>query len=129
MAALFEARSERGAVRQCEGNLWWTLLWGVPDEADVEMVVRAWDRAVEIGAPYRSLVDAASVRHVDPVAFRRLADYLSRRREALLPLLSKQAVVRPEGVVGAVAAGVLAIAGWAAPVSVFTDAHEAMLHL
>jgi hypothetical protein len=65
---VLDVRGQASAVRQCPDNLWLTVFWGEPAAADVALVVDSWERAIELRAPYRSLVDARHVRRVDPRA-------------------------------------------------------------
>jgi AraC-like DNA-binding protein len=109
--------------------LWLTVFWGEPGPDDIALAVDAWERAIEIGAPYRSLVDARHVRRIDPRAFSALVGHLQQRRDAFMPLLEKQAIVRPDGVVGAVSAGVLTVVEWPARVAFFRSGADAIAWL
>ncbi len=126
MAAPINYRGACAAVWQCRPDVWLTLLWDVPDAAEIQSVTREWERAVVVGVPYRSVVDVRNVRYVDAVAFAALAGQLRSRRSDLLPLLRGQAIVRSDGVIGAMAMGLLAVVGWRAPVRIFTDVAAAL---
>lgn len=118
-------RGPRAAVRECPGSVWLTLLWDAPDAADIAAVTKAWERAAALGSPYRSLVDVRRVTRVDPLAFAALARHL-RERTDFHGLLERQAVVQPDGVVGAVSAGILKLIDWKTPLAVFGESEPAI---
>jgi len=118
----------QSAVRE-HGGVWWTAFWGSPEVADVDRVIGAWEGALVRGVPYRSMVDVRAVRRVDAIAFARLCDRLRAHQRGFARLLVRQAVVRPEGVVGAIASGVLGLLEWASPLGGFADPDAALAWL
>jgi AraC-like DNA-binding protein len=112
-----------------QGGVWWTAFWGSPEVEDVDRVIGAWEGALVRGVPYRSLVDVREVRRVDPIAFGRLCERLRAHQRGFARLLVRQAVVRPDGVVGAIASGVLGLLEWASPLGGFADPDAALAWL
>lgn len=85
-------------------------LWGRPSAADLERLCAAL--LVELGPhaqPHCSLVDASLVEEVDPAAFEVLQRYVKKHRAALAKRVTRLALVRPTGLVGAVVAGFYAV--------------------
>lgn len=117
--------------------VWWRsaalngiVFWGRPEEKQVEAVTRALD--AELGADvtrHASLIDARRVDAVDLAAFNRLSSYVRRRGETFARLITKQALLRPEGFAGAAVAGFYAILEPRYPVSVFTNPDDALAWL
>jgi AraC-like DNA-binding protein len=114
--------------------VWWydaTLnglaFWDRPDERDIREVTSALDAELEPGiAPHASLVDARRVRSVDLGAFTALSRYVDKRSEVFAHLVTRQALLRPEGLAGAAIAGFYALLSPRYPVKVFTDAGAAL---
>src|SRR6185436_1750102 len=59
----------------------------------------------ENSPPHQALVDARRVTGIDEAAFRMLSEFLGARAETFGVNILQQAMVRPEGVVGALVAG------------------------
>lgn len=114
--------------------VWWRsvdlngiVFWDRPERDDVTRMTRALDAELAPGVqPHLSLIDARRVRAVDLGAFDALSEYVHRRREAFSRVLLRQALVRPEGLVGAAVAGFYAVLAPTFPVRVFTDPHAAL---
>lgn len=123
------SRSAQIVTWRVEPGLWWTILWGTPTVDDARMLCAAWDGAIRAGEPFASLIDAGHVTRVDPQAFAALCGYLTRRRDAIERLSTARAIVRPSGLIGAVAAGVLQVAGFEADTQIFIDAARAVAWL
>jgi AraC-like DNA-binding protein len=108
------------------------VLWGIPDLADAQAMTAALDAEVPGCAPmHTSFVDARRLVAADPVAFEVAIDYFRRRSPALGSNVTRHALVRPAGVVGAIVAGFWNVAPAAHPdrTCVFADALEAMAWL
>jgi AraC-like DNA-binding protein len=100
------------------------LLWGKPMQEDVERLVRVL--RVELDrAPHVSLVDARRVEDADPRGFRVLEKYVRAHAAALEKCVERLAIVRPEGLLGAVTAGFFGIAPQPYPVKLFDDREKA----
>lgn len=96
------------------------VLWDTPTPADLEELTPLL--AVELGAaPHVSLVDVRAVDWVDPRGFRVLERYVDANREALAKAVTRLALVRPGGMLGAVTAGFFGVAGAPYPVAVFEE--------
>ena len=82
------------------------VFWGRPDEP----AIRAWTcvLAVELPdrcAPHAAYVDTRNLTAVDDAAFQALASFVGPRAEMFGAKVMRQAIVRPEGVIGAMVAG------------------------
>lgn len=87
-------------------DLFGFVLFGRPGAAAVERLVAALKVELEPGvAPHRSLVDTSLVEAVDPGAFDALQKYVSAHHARLSQQVTRLALVRPPGLVGAVVAG------------------------
>jgi AraC-like DNA-binding protein len=97
---------------------------------DVEALTGAL--AVELSeqiAPHRSLVDARLLRGADPGAFEALGAYVVRHGRQLSAQVTRNALVRPEGMTGALVAGFYNVVARPYPVSVFEDCDSALAWL
>jgi AraC-like DNA-binding protein len=102
-------------------------LWGKPGAADLERLCAAL--LVELGPhaqAHRSLVDASLVEEVDPAAFEVLQRYVKQHRAALAERVTRLALVRPSGLVGAVVAGFYAVLESPYPTQAFTELTPAL---
>jgi AraC-like DNA-binding protein len=100
--------------------LWGFALWGTPTEADLRRVVPLL--ALELGpgvTPHASLVDVRHLASADPRAFAVLTRYLRTHFDAFRTRVTRLALVRPSGVLGATVAGFFQVAGSPYPVRVF----------
>ncbi|MFO0619280.1 MAG: AraC family transcriptional regulator [Polyangiaceae bacterium] len=82
------------------------VLWGCPDAA----AIRELTRALEVELPGRSprhdaFVDTRRLTGVDPAAFEVLSSYVGPLAATFASNVARQAIVRPDGVVGALVAG------------------------
>jgi AraC-like DNA-binding protein len=103
-------------------------VWGRPTEDDVAALVRVL--ALELALPpHVSLVDVRRVASVEPRAFGALEAYVREHREALARVVTKLALVRPSGLIGAVTAGFFGVQSPPYPVDVFDDAARALAWL
>jgi AraC-like DNA-binding protein len=104
------------------------VLWGKPAPADLEQL--ALVLAVELeGPPHVSLVDVRAVSWVDPRGFLVLERYVRKHREALSRAVTRLALVRPGGMLGAVTAGFFGVATPPYPVEVFEEREPALAWL
>ena len=111
-------------------RLFGVVLFGQPDRDDVVALTRSL--VVELGrgiAPHGSLVDASRLERVDPGAFEVLHRYVREHHAALNERVTRLALVRPQGVEGAVVAGFYPVSGAPYPVELFEDAVAALAWL
>ena len=114
------------AYWQLERRVFGIVLWGRPDERDVDEMCAAH----EVGADplfrgHTSLVDLRALQSVDLLAFERLLSYLVRRRDAWSPNVSRQAVLHKGGFAHAAIIGMFQFLRPGHPVSFFDDAAAA----
>jgi AraC-like DNA-binding protein len=103
-------------------SLWGFALWGRPSERDARALVRllALELRPEV-APHASLVDVGRLEAADPRAFAHLARYLAANFATFESRVTRLALVRPPGVLGATVAGFYEVAGAPYPVRVFGE--------
>ncbi len=102
-------------------------LWGRPRADDLERLCTAL--VVELSPraePHCSLVDASLVEEVDPGAFEVLQRYVKQHRAQLAKRVTKLALVRPSGLVGAVVAGFYAVLDSPYPTKDFEQVEPAL---
>ena len=117
---------QRALVFCARRALWGFCLWGAPTERDIERMVPLL--ALELGrdvAPHASLVDVRRLDAADPRAFAVLAKYLRANFDAFRTRVTRLALVRPRGVLGATVAGFYQVAGAPYPVRIFDDMRSA----
>jgi AraC-like DNA-binding protein len=102
--------------------LWGFALWGRPNGRDARALVSLL--AIELGAtiaPHSSIVDVSRLEAADPRLFATLARYLVDNFPQLGRQVTRLALIRPPGVLGATAAGFYQVTGAPYPVRVFGD--------
>lgn len=100
--------------------LWGFALWGRPTEADVRRLVPLLKLELARDAqPHASLVDVRRLEAGDPRGFALLARYLRGHFSEFRSRVTRLALVRPAGVLGATVAGFFEVAGAPYPVRVF----------
>lgn len=114
----------RAIVFCARPTLWGFSLWGAPTEADLRRIVPLL--SLELHAvPHASLVDVRRLESGDPRAFAVLTRYLRANFEAFQRCVTRLALVRPPGLLGATVAGFYQVAGSPYPVRVFDDLRAA----
>ncbi|MBL9025321.1 MAG: helix-turn-helix transcriptional regulator [Myxococcales bacterium] len=132
LSAFFEAPACRYVVHrsfaywQVERRAFGIIIWGRPDERDVDEICAAH----EVGASplfrgHTSLVDLRALESVDLLAFERLLAYLVKRRDVWSPNVSRQAVLHRGGFAHAAIIGMFQFLRPGHPVSFFDDAAAA----
>ncbi len=112
----------RALVFCARPTLWGFALWGAPTEADLARIVPLLRLELARGAPpHASLIDARRLESSDPRAFAVLSTYLRANFDAFRTQVTRLALVRPPGVLGATVAGFYQVAGAPYPVRVFDD--------
>ncbi|WP_426757308.1 helix-turn-helix transcriptional regulator [Myxococcus sp. Y35] len=89
-------------------------------------LVQVLDVELSPAKPHASLVDARRLEAADPMAFAALVKYMQPREKVFSTSVLKQALVRPEGVVGAVVGGFYTLLSGAYPSRAFTAPDEAL---
>ena len=124
-SAAYEGRYSvgRGWVHFCaHGGLFGIVFFGRPGGDDVERLVRSLKVELQPNvAPHRSLVDARRLEGVDAGAFQSLYRYVREQSAALRRQVTQLALVRPEGLQGAVVAGFYSVLDPPYPVKIFAD--------
>ncbi|NUP08275.1 MAG: AraC family transcriptional regulator [Polyangiaceae bacterium] len=114
------------AYWQAERRVFGTIIWGRPDEHDVEQMCAAHEVGADpLFAGHTSLVDIRALQAVDLLAFERLLGYLVRRRDDWSPNVSRQVVLHRGGYAHAVVAGMFQFLGAGHPVAFHDDAKAA----
>lgn len=112
----------RGLVFCARPTLWGFAMWGRPHEADVKRLVELLALELADGVvPHASLIDVRRLEVGDPRAFAVLAAYLRAHWETFKTRVTRVALVRPPGLLGATVAGFYQVAGAPYPVRVFDD--------
>src|SRR5579859_1223893 len=123
-----EASAEHWLVWYRAPGLWMTAFWGRPRPAEIEQLVEIFDFALDerMDPSYRSLFDCTALESIEDAAFSVVIDYLVGKREQFQRRLARQALVRPEGLAGAVVAGAPNVLGYPLPFEVFTRVEPAL---
>ena len=121
----------KGFVYWCATEeLFGLSLWGHPSQADVELLSRALVVELEPRIrPHCSLVDTALLEAVDPQAFEVLQRYVAKHHAVLKSKVTRLALVRPAGLVGAVVAGFYQVLDSPYPTQVFGELEPALTWL
>jgi AraC-like DNA-binding protein len=104
-----------------------TLVRARPDEKDARTLVRLWgyDRHPSVAEKYSSVFDAGQLQGVDSAAFAVIAQYFIGRRDEWKRRVRRTGIVLPDGVPGAVTAGIGGLTGLQHPIRFFRDAARA----
>ena len=98
--------------------------------ADAERIVRVLDAELHPALDgHASIADLRRLESVTAGAFDVLAGYLGSRREQLARSIGRQAILRPEGMLGSVVAGFYEVHRPPHPARTFVDAEEALAWL
>ncbi len=118
-------------VHFCEhAKLFGVLLWGRPGGDDIAALVRSLELELTPDiAPHQSLVDASRLTGADAAAFEVLGAYVVAQQADLARQVTRLALVRPEGMAGAVIAGFFSVTASPYPVQIFDDAPAALAWL
>jgi AraC-like DNA-binding protein len=120
--------SGRTFVHFCYADwLWGVLLWGRPNEQDAWTLGRSLVLELPAGVPpHASIVDASRLGGADADAFQLLSAYVLQHHEVLGRQVTRLALVRPEGLPGAVVAGFYDVLPRPYPVETFASSREAL---
>lgn len=101
-------------------------LWGRPAESDMRALATALEVELRDDVPpHASLVDVRRVEAVDPAAFEALHGYVKRHHALLKRQVTRLALVRPAGLVGAVVSGFYQVMDSPYPTKTFAGLDEA----
>lgn len=112
-----------------EADLCGFIAWQRPDEPFIRRLIQVLDVERTPHAPHRSLVDLRRLESPDPSAFGLFVNYMRQREEDFAQSVQRQALVRPEGIIGAVVGGFYSLLSPRYPSKVFTESSEAMMWL
>jgi AraC-like DNA-binding protein len=104
------------------------VVWGRPTQADLEHLVSVLEVELD-SASHVSLIDARRVEGADPRGFAVLESYVRTHHEALGRVVEKLAIVRPDGIVGAITSGFFGVTPPPYPVAIFEDRAKAVAWL
>lgn len=105
------------------------IVWQRADEPFIRRLVQVLDVERTPHAPHLSLVDLRRLESPDPSAFHLFVNYMREREKDFAVSVKRQALVRPEGIIGAVVGGFYSLLSPKYPSRVFTDANEALAWL
>lgn len=102
------------------------IVWQRADEPFIRRLVQVLDVERTPDAPHLSLVDLRRLESPDPSAFHLFVNYMRQREKDFAVAVKRQALVRPEGIIGAVVGGFYSLLSPSYPSRVFTDSAEAL---
>lgn len=105
------------------------ILWRRADETFTRRLVQVLDVERTPEAPHCSMVDLRRLESPEPSAFQLFVNYMRQREKDFAASVKRQALVRPEGIIGAVVGGFYSLLSPSYPSRVFTDSSEALTWL
>lgn len=103
------------------------VCWGYPDVDDVRELLHMCEIGLAPEAQrHRFLVDLRGLELVDPGTFSMFVEYTRKHRAVLHQKIVRQALLRPDGLVGAIISGFANVARLPYQERVFGDAAEAL---
>ena len=102
-----------------------TVFAGRPDAGSIAPLLRLYT-VEHVGTPHGSLIDASGLNGIDPGAFEALAAHLNTHRGAVHRMVTRQAVVRPRGLVGAAVDGFRVVFDFPYPERTFETRADAL---
>jgi AraC-like DNA-binding protein len=106
--------------------LWGVVLWGRPQSDDMAALVRSLElELADTAEMHLSIVDARRLDGVDVTAFSMLDSYVRGNQDALSRKVARLALLRPDGMTGAVVAGFFDVLPRPYPVELFASPEEA----
>src|SRR5258706_9918840 len=111
-------------------DLWGYVLWGTLDDTDIRTLTASVFHTAWSTAPaHRSLVDLRAVTAIDPSAFTALRETQTQHREQLARRVTRMAIIRPDGFIGAIAEGIANVVAFPHPVEIVATAEAALARL
>ncbi len=105
------------------------ILWGRPGESQIQRLTQVLDVELAPAVPHMSLVDARRVEAPDANGLAVLVKYMVPRSGSFSQTVKRQALVRPEGMTGAVVGGFYSLVSTSYPTRAFADPLEALTWL
>jgi AraC-like DNA-binding protein len=106
------------------------VLWGKPDAEDIRRMTGALAIELPGRSPHHAtLHDVRRLEHADPAAFEVLREFLAQHNERFSKNVSRLAVARPPGMLGAVVAGFFHLVAPLGPTGIFDTIDEALAYL
>jgi len=102
------------------------FLWGRPGEQQVRRLIEVLDVERTPHAPHASMVDARRLELPDHGAFTLFVKYMQQRERDFAASVKCQALIRPEGIIGATVYGFYGLLQPSYPSKVFTETGEAL---
>jgi AraC-like DNA-binding protein len=122
---------ERAFLQFCAAfDLWGYMIWGDIGESDLQALARTvghkgWDDV----APHRSFIDFRRVTSIDASGYAILREAQAAHHDKLARRITQMVIVRPDGIVGAIAEGIQHLVAFPHPVEVVATAEDALLRL
>lgn len=88
-----------------DGDVAGMVVWGKPSAEDIRALERTHSRLREVLPKHGAFVDVRGLEAVDPAAFGVIGEFIASRGDWLAGGVSRLALVRADGVVGAITAG------------------------
>ena len=101
-------------------------VWGRPGEAQIQRLTQVLNVELAPAAPHVSLVDASRVESPDASGLSVLVKYMAPRISDFAQTVRRQALVRPEGIAGAVVGGFYSLVSSSYPTRAFADPLQAL---
>jgi AraC-like DNA-binding protein len=105
------------------------ILWGRPGEVQVQRLTQVLDVELAPAQPHVSLVDARRLEAPDANGLAVLVQYMAPRIGGFSQTVKRQALLRPEGMTGAVVGGFYSLVSSGYPTRAFADPLEALAWL
>jgi AraC-like DNA-binding protein len=105
------------------------ILWGRPGEVQIQRLTQVLDVELPPALPHVSLVDARRVEAPDANGLAVLVKYMAPRIGGFSQTVKRQALLRPEGITGAVVGGFYSLISSSYPTRAFAEPLEALAWL
>jgi AraC-like DNA-binding protein len=105
------------------------ILWGKPGEAQIQRLTQVLDVELAPAQPHMSLVDARRVEAPDANGLTVLVKYMLPRIGGFAQTVKRQALLRPDGLTGAVVSGFYGLVSPGYPTRAFAEPEEALTWL
>lgn len=117
----------RGWLHFCATpSLWGAAVWGRAEPQNLTSLFELVDRTLQRAGEHVSLLDMRGLEHVDLAGFGLIGRYMSKHRSTLARRVIRHAVIRANGLLGAVVSGSYEIFAAPYPVSLFTELDQAL---
>jgi AraC-like DNA-binding protein len=122
---------ERAFLQFCAAaDLWGYMIWGDIGESDLQALARTvGHKGWNDFQPHRSFIDFSRVTSIDTSGYAILRAAQAANRDELARRITQMVIVRPDGIVGAIAEGIQHLVSFPHPVEVVASAEEALRRL